>query len=796
MDIQNGILVYERGSVMNFAHLRLEKEEVVCQPAAEHCRNTARYTAMCLHEIGLYQTGTLIGLVHDCGKFKREFQDYLMDPNAARGTVNHTFAGVRLLLDRYHNTDDEMKKIAAEMMAFAVGSHHGMFDCVDEHHKFGFLHRLNKKGIGYKESKRNFLKECVSEEELDSLFEHSLQELGHILQIIAGDGCGDQAENAFQIGLLARLLLSALIEGDRRDTAEFMLGHHSLLVDEDLHLFWGKYLDRLEKKLSKLPSDTPICKARREISNRCRRMAEGQGGIYRLNAPTGSGKTLSSLRYALAHAAKWGKRRLIFTAPLLSILEQNAAVIRDFLEDDGIILEHHSNVLRTSDGDELDQRELATESWNAPVIITTLVQLLNTLFQGKTTSIRRFQGLCNSVIVIDEVQTVPLKMLSLFNLAIDFLAKVCGATVLLCSATQPCLEKTAHPLRGNVQDVLPYDKELWKPFCRTNLRDAGEKTLEEIVAFAESELETSKSMLVVCNKKDEAEFLFSRLRNGADMACHLSASMCTEHRRNVLAELKCALEEEKKCLCVATQVIEAGVDISFHRVIRLAAGMDSVIQAAGRCNRHGESAEPVPVYVVTYQGEDLSNLREIREAKYATQTLLEAYRRAPERYENDLSSELAIKTYYQKLYQNMNEGYQDYFIQKLETTLFDLLTNNVKYYDESAPWAGTFLMNQAFKLAGSRFEVFDDGTRDLIVPYGEGSALITELAGQANPSTAFMAEWSRRARPYTVAVQEWQLEKLGSAVLEYAGVMVLSEGFYNRDTGLVINPGSTDFLEV
>ena len=361
-----------------------------------------------------------------------------------------------------------------------------------------------------------------------------------------------------------------------------MTGIQRLPDPEDLHRFWTPYRERVEEKLACFPADMPIGKARREISDRCRAMAEEPGGIYRLNVPTGGGKTLTSLRYALAHGEKWGKQRLIFTSPLLSILEQNAAVIRDFVGDDAIVLEHHSNILRTDTSDDLDQRELAVESWNAPVIITTLVQFLNTLFDGKTTAIRRFQALCNSVIVIDEVQTVPPRMLSMFNQAIDFLAKICGATVVLCSATQPCLEKTAHPIRGEIRDLVPYDEKLWKPFRRTVITDAGGKTLEEIGEFAREELEQAQSLLVVCNRKDEAEHLFRALRDSAEMACHLSASMCTAHRREALAELKLALEAGRKCLCVATQVIEAGVDISFHRVIRLAAGMDSVIQAAGR----------------------------------------------------------------------------------------------------------------------------------------------------------------------------------------------------------------------
>ena len=191
-----------------------------------------------------------------------------------------------------------------------------------------------------------------------------------------------------QIGLLARLLLYAVIDGDRRDTAEFMMGHCAMPDPENMNRFWETYLTRLEEKLSCFPTDTAISRARREISDRCHRMAEEDSGIYRLHVPTGGGKTLSSLRYALAHGKKWGKQRLIFTAPLLSILEQNAAIIREYVGDDRIILEHHSNVLRTEENGELDHRELVVESWNAPIIITTLVQFLHTLFDGKTTSIR------------------------------------------------------------------------------------------------------------------------------------------------------------------------------------------------------------------------------------------------------------------------------------------------------------------------------------------------------------------------------------------------------------------------
>lgn len=771
------------------AHIRRDTSGPVVQTVTEHSRNTATLAAVRLSAVGLGCTGTLLGLVHDCGKFKEEFAQYLADPNGVRGSVNHTFAGCRLLLERYHD-EDPIRRLAAELLAVTVGSHHGLFDLIDEDRESGFLRRMNRSGIGYEESKRNFFRECITPRELDEMFDQSVQELTAVLPKLAHTDIG---EYMFRLSLLARLLLSALIDGDRQDTAEFMCGITAPVVPKDLSSFWSVYLERVEEKLDRFPSDTSICRARREISDRCRTFAENPGGVYRLNVPTGGGKTLTSLRYALAHAKKWGKRRLVFTSPLLSILEQNAAVIREFLDDDGIILEHHSNVLHTEDGIELDQRELAVESWNAPVIITTLVQLLNTLFEGRTTAIRRLQGLCNSIIVIDEVQTVPPKMLSLFNMAVYFLAKVCNATILLCSATQPCLEETDHPIPGRIPDVIEHDPALWETFRRTVVTDVGGRTLEEIADFASDSLAEVQSLLVVCNKKDEAQYLFDRLRDQAQMACHLSASMCTAHRRETLSRLNRALEGGQICLCIATQVIEAGVDVSFHRVIRLAAGMDSVIQAAGRCNRHGESLEPVPVYVVNCLGEKLNRLREIAAGKDASIHLLDAYKRSPERFDNDLSSDSAIETYYRKLYANMAEGYQDFYLPKQDATIFDLLSCNNKYY---SPKAEGFMMRQAFKLAGSAFQVFDEDTRDLVVPWGEGAELIAELCARSQPDAAYLADWVRRARPYTVCAYEWQLRQLGNAVTEHGGIAFLDPAFYDNDTGLTLKPKNQEFWEV
>lgn len=767
------------------------------QTVADHCHNTAQYAHDCLAGIGLGEAGYFTGLVHDAGKLKQEFSDYLLQGRGSRGSVNHTFTGCRLVLEQFHGKYAEScTDLTAELIACAVAGHHGLFDCVDEDGHSGFLHRMEKEDIGYTESKQNFLEQCVTEEALAEQFHKADAELTLIYEKIALLAGEDGAEYAFHLGLLARLLLSAVIEGDRRDTAEFMNAVKYPENPAKAPGFWDPYLNHVEEKLNQFPREIPIQWARGLISDQCRAFAERPGGVYRLNVPTGAGKTLSSLRYALAHAKKWKKKRLIFTSPLLSILEQNAAVIREYLGDNSIVLEHHSNVLQTEETGALDLRELAVEGWDAPVIITTLVQLLNTLFDGKTTAIRRFQSLCSSVIVIDEVQTVPSRMLTLFNLAMAFLADVCGATILLCSATQPCLERADHPLRTCRGDVVPYDAKLWEPFRRTIITNAGSKTLEEIVVFARKSMDEVRSLLVICNKKDEAEYLFHALDAVADLCCHLSASMCPAHRRKTLSKLHWALENGKRCLCIATQVIEAGVDISFERVIRLSAGMDSVIQAAGRCNRHGERDQPVPVYVVPLLGENLSRLQEIQRSKNATGSLLEAFRRDPDRFENDLSSDASIQYYYRKLYGSMPKEYQDYYIKQKNVTLYNLLSCNTKYWDDSSPFCGKFMLYQAFRLAGTLFEVFDDTTRDVVVPYGDGAKLISELTGAVQPDPAFLADWLRRAKAYTVSMYDYQIHSFAGALMEYSGILVLRPGYYDESTGLIRKPQELDFLEV
>jgi CRISPR-associated endonuclease/helicase Cas3 len=786
------------------AHINKQGEE---QTLKEHNMRAAEIAGDSLKTAGLYHTAYLAGLMHDMGKFTEKFQDYLHaaanGEKVIRGSVNHTFAGVRYLLEKFHISTVRYEDIAAEIIAYAVGSHHGLFDCIDENYKSGFQHRIDKDDTGYDEAVSNFISECADSEKINALFSKTVPETEQVIKSIC-DMTEDADEIMFYISLVLRLVLSAVMEGDRKDTAEFMLkADYPSYTKEDLKLIWAKSLSDVEEKILKKPADSDIDKARGKISSQCRDFAEKKGGIYRLNVPTGAGKTLSSLRYALAHAKKWDKSHIIFTSPLLSILDQNAKVIHNHIQNDSIILEHHSNVVKddskNSSSEKLSENELLTDNWSVPVIITTMVQLLNTIFDGRTTCIRRFHALCNSVIVIDEVQTVPSKMLTLFNLAMNFLSKICNATIILCSATQPCLESTAHSINGNIEEMVPYEKSLWKPFKRTVIQNAGFYKMDEIPSFIMDVADETDSLLVICNKKSEAAELYNALSGTYDANIyHLSASMCMAHRREELSKINESLTGTqngmKKTICISTQVIEAGVDISFGRVIRLMAGIDSIVQAAGRCNRNGENKSPAPVYIVNCKDENMKGLPDIEIAQGASLSLLSDFENSPDKFDNSLVSDKSVSYYYRVLYKRLyekNNEYMDYPLGKSGESIYSLLSMNEKYTDTAlCSDAEKFFLRQSVKKAGQLFHVLDSDTYDILVPYEMGKEIINDLQTEKSKNEiSYRMQLLEKSKSYTVSVYAGNLKALESAGAVYSvcegSVIVLKDEFYNKFLGYV-----------
>lgn len=778
---------------MNIFPAHIRETDGAMQTVSEHCRETAAYAKKALQDIRLGNTAYLAGLLHDMGKMTEEFSAYIQKAAngqpVRRGSVNHTFAGCRYLLESYHNRKSRpFSFITAEILAYAIGAHHGQFDCVDEDGNLGFTHRLLKE-IVYTEAKENFLSECAGNQNINKIYEEATGEVENIYKILLNISYSRE-EVCFYLGLLTRLVLSSVVEGDRRDTAEFMAG-----IDyPEYNVDWQELLAFAEEKLCTLPAEKPIEKVRRFFSAQCAQLGEMEVGVYRLNLPTGAGKTLSSLRAALSHAAKQKKKRIIFVMPLLSIIDQNADIIRQYIKNPDFVLEHHSNVLQeeASGLEELNKNELLMESWSAPVIITTLVQFLNTLFSGRLSCVRRFHALSDAVIVIDEVQTVPIKMLSLFTLAVNFLSSVCHTTVVLCSATQPCLEETKHSLLP-VKDLVPFDAALWKVFERTKIVEGKTCRIDDLGDYIKSQLKGN--LLLVCNTKKEAALVYQQLK-GVERY-HLSASMCMAHRQRTLQKIENALESGRTFVCVATQVIEAGVDISFKQAIRVIAGMDNIIQTAGRCNRHRET-DISEVQIVRCTDENLSKLKEIKDAQDATLALLDAFNRNPERFNNDLSSDEAIKQYYKELYDNQKEGAMDGIIKG--KNLFEMLSDNSSFIPEECE--EKYCLNQAFKTAGKTFTVFETETYDVVVPYEKGKHLISELGTErAKNDILYKKDLLEQLKPYTVSVYSYQKKQLQEQGALYepneSCVLALQEMYYDEDAlGLMMNPTELEFKEV
>lgn len=774
---------------MVFDRITSEYREQTC---TEHALSTAALAKAFLAPLGLSSTGEIAGLLHDMGKFTREFDTYIekacKGEKVRKGSVIHTFAGVSYLLNHFHTVDGapSYPDIAVELLAVSIGSHHGLFDLWDEMHQSGFQHRLTYQPDYDQRAMAAFHAECMHEGSVRQRIAQASAEIMDFFEKRIGSCADSQETGFFMLGLLARLITSAVVDADRTDTRCFVQNQP---LPGMAAPSWQACAEHLNAYMASFSRDTPLQRARGVFSDLCAAAATQDPGLYRLDLPTGGGKTLAALRFSVLHAKAHGLRRIIYVAPLLSIIEQNADVIRQGVGDTLPVLEHHSNVIRDAiSPEEAARAELLQETWDAPIIVTTLVQLLDTLFSGRMSSVRRFHCLSESVLVVDEVQSLPTKLLSMFNCAVNFLTKCCGSTVILCSATQPPFDdvRIQHRMLPSQRLISEAVYSRYAPlFRRTKIIDRGIVSLAELAEEASSLLETADSLLIVCNTRREASDLYHKLAETSSARLfYLSAGMCMQHRKQVFKALEAALQVHERLICVSTQVIEAGIDLSFGSVIRLSAGLDNIVQSAGRCNRHGERAAPQPVRIVHLQNERLGPLREIRDAQDALDALLAEYHRAPARYAHDLTSDAAVRDYYAFLYQGMAQGAQEFPAHG--QTLFEMLSTNQQF---AGTEADTYWLRQAFRTAGDWFEVFDSTNEGVLVPYGEGKALIEQLDDiHPRDDLHSAASLLAQAKPYTVSMTMNQIDRMMQSgmicTLLDGNVYALNDGFYDEQTGI------------
>ena len=803
------------------------------QTLSTHSRNVAGQCAEACGKLGLKSLGTLLGLLHDSGKGTLKFQEYLRNGTTSlRGKIPHAFCGARYCYEVW-GVDGTMKGLTAQLIAAAICGHHSGLPDVTGVTGEDNLHQRAwpQKEANYEEALRNYLADCTSREELEDLFQKAQQEVGALyqsLQRICGNLPPDNRKGVlcFFLELVQRYLSSCLIDADRYDTYLFE-ADKAPEHKPDLTELWSDLAGRLEEYLKTFPAQSPIDKKRREISEQCLAFCKNGAGIYRLSVPTGSGKTFSGLRYALNCARETGKEHVFYIAPFKSILDQNAADIRAALRlgnlEDNIILEHHSDVViggEEEKGEEIQRYSLLTQRWDAAIILTTAVQFLNTLFDGRSACVRRMHSLAGSVIILDEVQSIPVRCTYMLNAALNFLAYACNCAVVLCTATQPTTEEMDIPVvPAKPAQMTENLEDTFAAFRRTRTVDKtgdGELSAEQLADFSMGRLSSCDNLLAILNTKSAAKSLYTALKGRMDAlppeervpVYYLSTSLCPQHRMDLIESIRTALKNKtpgaNRMICVSTQLIEAGVNLSFQCVIRSLAGLDSVAQAAGRCNRHGESACR-DVFIVKSAEENLSPLPDIQKAQEATKSVLENFKSNPAPFGGDLLSPGAVRRYYHYYYE-LQKGQLAYPVGEKDdpklfapTDLFDLLSFNSlarKACREHKTALPPHPMHQAFETAGAIFEAIENSGIDVIVPYKEGDEMIRRL--YSNPEIKELSKLLRQAQRFSVHLfdgERKKLEQLGAIdPLPGAGVAVLKKEFYYDDLGVQARRGEMELL--
>ncbi|MEK6748590.1 MAG: CRISPR-associated helicase Cas3' [Pseudomonadota bacterium] len=801
------------------AHIRTtDKKE---QTLEQHLFGVSSLTASLTAKIGLYDAGQLLGLMHDFGKYSRAFQDYIesatgklnpdiddnyVDAKELKGKIDHSSAGAQWVWNNLRQYGKNGQgELCGQILALCIASHHsGIIDCLKPEGGNGFIERMKKA-----DNKTNFT-ECM-ENANDAVLTMAGQLAGkklitQMIEIIKnilrteqhGQNISDNI-HAFYLGFFSRFLFSCLIDADRINSADFETPENAYVRNRKT-VPWSVAIERLEDSLLNLASSTPIDHIRRDISDSCYANAKKKQGIYTLTVPTGGGKTYASLRFALHHAYFHKLDRIIYIIPYTSIIEQNADAIRKVIEDKSDefpwVLEHHSNL---DPENQTWHNKLVSDNWDSPIILTTMVQLLETLFSGGTRGVRRLHQLANSVLIFDEIQTLPINCTHIFCNAINFLTEYAKTTTVLCTATQPLLDELRVPNKGQlfiskeneiIGDVGQLFKDLKRVNIINNIKTDG-WTEEEIVALAISEFTIKNSCLVIVNTKAWAQclYLLCQFEIPEDALFHLSTNQCPAHRKHLLDKIRERLYQQLPVLCISTQLIEAGVDIDFASVIRFLAGLDSIAQAAGRCNRSG-NLPTATVYVINPITENIDLLKDIKVGQEKTLRVFS------ELQDGDLLAPEKIKRYFQYyFYDRANE--MDYPLSAKQASRNDSLLNLLCGNQFNPAYQYRFpklpLLQQSFMTAGNAFKAIDAPTHSVIVQYGDGKHLVTELCAIAKEFDAHRYyALLRKAQKYSVNIfpNVWNALKDENALYEIQGegVYFLDERYYSDDFGLSTEP--------
>lgn len=680
-----------------YAHTRPGCAEASWEPLDVHLREVSELSARFAESFGGADIARLAGLWHDLGKYRDEFQRYLR----TAGTSSESPATSTHLGRVDHSTAGAIHAISAlgekygKLIAYLIAGHHaGLPD-----------------GEGGESALRSRLDRL-------ELLEGALASVppSSILQRESRLASRPPSGDAKDVHLWIRMLFSALVDADFLSTERFMAPDRSVKRVAGPSL--GELLEPFEVFMAaKLREATgPLAELRSTILADCIAGASRPPGLFSLTVPTGGGKTLCSLAFALhharAHASTHGHRRVIYVIPYTSILEQTAGVFREIFGD--FVLEHHSNLASERD---TERSRVASENWDSPIVLTTNVQFFESLFASRTSSCRKLHNIAQSVVILDEVQLLPPAFLDPIRQVIRLLSRDYGVTFVLSTATQPALDLE------NVYELMPSPEDLCQRLERVSVTWPSSDTPRSWEAIAQ-ELAENERVLCIVNRRDDARELTRMLP--AD-TIHLSALMCGEHRSRVIAQIRTALEGPGPVRVVATQLVEAGVDIDFPVVYRAYAGLDSIAQAAGRCNREGRLDSAGRVVVFHPPRPSPGGL--LRKAESATRELAATVKL-------ELSPALFLR-YFDLLYHSKVNSLD-------QEGVLDLLGRDAHRLDIQ------------FRTAAERFRLVDDSSyRPVLVTWKGGGRLVERLRKEG-PSRDLL----RLLQRFTVNLPERQLRGL------------------------------------
>jgi len=730
------------------AHVRLDSNgKWIEHSLREHLLEVARRAGELAKAFGSEDWAQLAGLWHDLGKYREKFQKYIKKASGyydteahiegVPGRVDHSTAGAIYAIEKLG--------LQGRILAYLIAGHHaGLPDWNNAEGGQSTLFQRLETG-----KKNKYLQEALDTAPPAGILNQS--------RPVSLPPQGSLA-------LWLRMLFSCLVDADFLDTEAFMDDKKSSLRSgyPSIEALKSAFDQHMTDKAANA-KDSAVNRIRAEVLRQCREKGELPSGLFSLTVPTGGGKTLSSMAFALTHAVHHGKDRMIYVIPYTSILEQTAEIFRSIFGAENVI-EHHSNL----DSEREDSRSrLATENWDAPIIVTTNVQFFESLFAAKTSRCRKLHNIVNSVVVLDEAQLLPPEFLAPILHVMQDLVTGYKVSFVLSTATQPAFSpRPKFTGLKNVCELMDDPERLYADLKRVETELPDDFSIPRTWESIANELMQYESVLCIVNSRKDCRELHSLMPKDT---IHLSALMCGQHRSQVIAEIKQRLKDGIPTRVISTQLVEAGVDMDFPVVYRALAGLDAVAQAAGRCNREGLLLQPGKVVVFIPPKPAAPGL--LRKAQQSGQEIMRLSKGEP------LTRE-CFEAYFRHYYESLNS------LDKANIVgLLDL-------YNQAEARQAEF----NFRIAAALFRLIDEeGQTAVIVRYGESLKLIEALEKSQNMVPHERRGILRKLQRYTVNIREYECKKLleNQEIREiFPGVhMQVSDLLYHSQLGLLGKQG-------